>query len=70
LDSIRGALRENIRVLVQHHPTAVQEAMSYHRRIARAVRARDRVQARAAMWEHLESVRRDLQELDSQKLRP
>lgn len=65
LDSIRGTLRENIRVLVQHHPTAVEQAMNYHRRIARAVRAHDAAEARAAMREHLESVRRDLQELDS-----
>ena len=34
LDSIRGALRENISVLVRHHATAVDEAMSFHRRIA------------------------------------
>lgn len=63
LDSIRGALRENIRVLVQHHPTAVEEAMRYHRRIARAVREHDAAEARIAMGEHLASVRRDLQEL-------
>ncbi|HZQ05767.1 MAG TPA: FadR/GntR family transcriptional regulator [Anaerolineae bacterium] len=68
LDSIRGALRENIRVLVQHHATAVEEAMRYHRRIARAVQEHNRAEARTAMWEHLESVRRDLQDLEGQTL--
>jgi DNA-binding FadR family transcriptional regulator len=68
LDSIRGALRENIRVLVQHHATAVEEAMGYHRRIARAVREHDKAEARTAMSEHLESVRRDLQDLDGNVL--
>jgi DNA-binding FadR family transcriptional regulator len=68
LDSIRGTLRENIRVLVQHHPTAVEEAMNYHRRIARAVREHNSTEARAAMREHLDSVRRDLQDLDSQQV--
>jgi GntR family transcriptional repressor for pyruvate dehydrogenase complex len=70
LDSIRGALRENIRVLVQHHPTAVEEAMGYHRRIAQAVCEHDPVEARTAMSEHLESVRRDLQDLDGHGLAP
>lgn len=64
LDSIRGALRENIRVLVRHHPTAVEEAMRYHRRVARAVREHDGAEARIAMGEHLATVRRDLQDLD------
>lgn len=64
LDSIRGALRENILVLVKHHPTAVAEAMGYHRRIAQAIRQHDTDEARAAMWEHLNSVQRGLEELD------
>jgi len=65
LDSIRGALRENISVLVRHHATAVEEAMHYHRRIACAVLENKPLEARTAMSEHLESVRRDLQELDA-----
>jgi GntR family transcriptional regulator, transcriptional repressor for pyruvate dehydrogenase complex len=68
LDSIRSALRENIRVLVQHHATAVEQAMRYHRRIARAVQEHNGTEARTAMWEHLESVRRGLQDLDEQSL--
>jgi len=70
LDSIRNALRQNIRVLVKHHATAVEEAMRYHRRIARAVHDHNGTDARTAMWEHLESVRRDLQDLDGQDLAP
>lgn len=69
LDSIRGSLRENIRILVKHHPTAVSEAMVYHRRIALAVQQQNAAEARAAMGEHLESVRRDLLELDAQGIR-
>lgn len=70
LDSIRGALRENISVLVRHHATAVEEAMRYHRRIARAVLDHNATEARIAMSEHLESVRRDLQDLNSKGIPP
>ena len=66
LDSIRGALRENIRILLEHHPTAVEDAMRFHRRIARAVREHSPEEARAAMREHLKSVRRGLEELMTQ----
>lgn len=68
LDSIRGALRENIRILLQHHPTAVEEAMRSHRRIARTVREHSAEKARAAMREHLESVKRHLEELEARDL--
>jgi GntR family transcriptional repressor for pyruvate dehydrogenase complex len=70
LDSIRGSLRENISVLVRHHATAVEEAMRYHRRIARAVIEQNPIEARNAMSEHLESVRRDLQDLDASEIDP
>ena len=63
LDSFRGALRKNIRVLLEH-PTAVEDAMRYHRRIARAVLQHSPEEARAAMGEHLEIVRQGLQELE------
>lgn len=68
LDSIRGALRQNIRVLLQHHPTAVEDAMRSHRLIARAVREHSSERARIAMREHLESVQRQLEELDPQRM--
>jgi GntR family transcriptional repressor for pyruvate dehydrogenase complex len=69
LDSIRGALRENIRVLLQHQPKAVQEAMVFHRRIAQAVQDHSPEAASQAMREHLESVRQGLQRLDAQGYR-
>ncbi len=68
LDSIRGALRQNIRVLLQHHPTAVEDAMRSHRLIARAVREHSSERARIAMREHLESVQRQLEELDPRRM--
>ena len=64
LDSIRGATRENIRVLVERHKQAVGDAMEYHQRILRSILQRSPEEARSAMREHLESVRRGLQELD------
>ena len=63
LDSIREALRENIRFLLEHHPTAVEEAMHSHRRIAQAVQEHSSEDARGAMREHLDQVRQGLQEL-------
>lgn len=68
-DSIRASMRENIRILVKHHETAVDEAMVFHRRIAQAVAQQDPAAARSAMWEHLDSVRRDLLELDTQAIK-
>jgi DNA-binding FadR family transcriptional regulator len=65
LTSIRGALRQNIRVLLGHHPTAVEDAMRSHRLIARAVREHSAERARAAMQEHLGDVKRQLEELDA-----
>jgi GntR family transcriptional repressor for pyruvate dehydrogenase complex len=67
LDSIRGALRENIRVLLQHQPSSVQEAMVFHRRIAQGVQDRSPEAASQAMREHLESVRQGLQRLEAEK---
>jgi GntR family transcriptional repressor for pyruvate dehydrogenase complex len=66
LSSIRGALRKKIGILVKHHPLAVETAMQYHRRIAKAVRQRDEGEARSAMREHVEDVGRGLQELETQ----
>jgi GntR family transcriptional repressor for pyruvate dehydrogenase complex len=60
LDSIRGAMRENIRVVFRTRPAAVEEALGYHRRIAEAIQRHAPEEARAAMRDHLESVRRDL----------
>lgn len=63
LDSIRGATRENIRLLIERTPKAVEEAMRNHQEIARAVQAHQPEEARNAMRLHLESVRLELQEL-------
>ncbi|MFC2031329.1 FadR/GntR family transcriptional regulator [Chloroflexota bacterium] len=63
LDSIREALRENIRFLLEHHPSAVDDAMRSHRRIAQAVQQHSPEDARAAMREHLDNVRQGLEEL-------
>jgi GntR family transcriptional regulator, transcriptional repressor for pyruvate dehydrogenase complex len=65
LDSIRGATRKNIRILVERHPKAVAEAMYYHHQIAWAIQEHLPEEARNAMRAHLESVRRELQELES-----
>jgi GntR family transcriptional repressor for pyruvate dehydrogenase complex len=65
LKAIQGILRANIRVLAQHHPTAVEEAMAYHRRIAQAVQQHAPVEARLAMREHLDSVERGLREVEA-----
>jgi GntR family transcriptional repressor for pyruvate dehydrogenase complex len=62
LESIRGATRENIRVVLLNHPPAVVEAMGYHRRIAQAIQSHSPESARTAMREHLESVRSQLQQ--------
>ena len=65
LHSIRGALRQNIRVLVENDPTTADTAMRFHRRIAQAVHEQSPEKARAAMLEHLESVRQSLGELEA-----
>jgi GntR family transcriptional repressor for pyruvate dehydrogenase complex len=65
LDSIRDAMRENIRLLLERHPKAVEEAMHYHRQIARAVQEHMPEEARNAMRAHLESVRQELHELEA-----
>ena len=70
LGSIRGALRENIRVLITHHPTALEEAMTYHRRIVQAVHQHEPQAARLAMREHLDSVGRGVRELQAQGVIP
>ena len=64
LDSIRGALRENVRILVTHHPHAVEEAMFYHQRITQAIQQGSAADARENMRLHLESVRSGLHELE------
>jgi GntR family transcriptional repressor for pyruvate dehydrogenase complex len=68
LDTIRGATRENIRLLVKRHPTSIEEAMSHHRRIIKAIEQHHPEEAREAMREHLDSVREDLQELEAAQL--
>jgi GntR family transcriptional regulator, transcriptional repressor for pyruvate dehydrogenase complex len=65
LDSIRGAMRENVRVLVTHHPHAVEDAMYYHQRITQAIQQGSAADARENMRLHLESVRLGLHELES-----
>ena len=65
LDFIRGATRENIRVLVEQHTQAVGDAMDYHHRILKSILQRSPEEARNAMREHLESVRRGLKELEA-----
>jgi GntR family transcriptional repressor for pyruvate dehydrogenase complex len=63
LKSIRGAMRENIRIVVTHRPEAVQEALRAHRRIALAVRAHACAEARLAMDDHLQGIQRHLQDM-------
>lgn len=70
LDSIRGALRENVRVLVTRHPHAVEDAMYYHQRITQAIQQGSAADAREAMRMHLESVRLGLHELESLRYDP
>jgi GntR family transcriptional repressor for pyruvate dehydrogenase complex len=65
LDSIRGAMRENVRVLVTSHPQAVEEAMYYHQRITQAIQQGSATEARENMRMHLESVRLELHELEN-----
>jgi len=65
LDSIRDAMRENIRLLLERHPNAVEEAMHYHHQIARSVQEGLPEEARNAMRAHLESVRQELHELET-----
>jgi GntR family transcriptional repressor for pyruvate dehydrogenase complex len=66
LSSIRGALRENIRLLLKHHPNAQSEAMQWHRRIAQAVQRHEPEAASLAMLEHINSVARGLREVQAQ----
>lgn len=63
IDSMRGALRESISILVSNHPTAAHEAMSYHRRIVKAIEQRSPEEARLSMKQHLEVIQRNLEEL-------
>ncbi len=65
LKSIRGAMRENIRIVVALRPVAVSEAISAHRRIAQAVRNHSGAEARQAMLDHLQGIQRHL--LDMQR---
>jgi GntR family transcriptional regulator, transcriptional repressor for pyruvate dehydrogenase complex len=67
LDSIRGAMRENIRVLIERNPPAVEDAMYYHHRIAQAIQEQSPADARENMRMHLESVRQELYELEAVK---
>jgi GntR family transcriptional repressor for pyruvate dehydrogenase complex len=64
LESIRGAMRENIRAVIERHTNAVQRAMPYHRQIAQAIQQGSPVAARDSMRAHLESLRHDLQNYD------
>lgn len=68
LTSIRGAMRENIRILVTHRPVAVEGATSAHRRIAEAICNHDSGEARLAMQDHLQGIWRQLQEMQRQGL--
>lgn len=70
LDSIRGAMRENVRVLVTRHPHAVEDAMFYHRRITQAIQEASPADARENMRLHLESVRLELHELEAIQEKP
>ncbi|OGN75427.1 MAG: hypothetical protein A2X25_15310 [Chloroflexi bacterium GWB2_49_20] len=65
LNTIRGATRENIRLLSKRHPTAIEEAMRHHRLIIKAIKQHHPEEAREAMRKHLDSVREDLQELET-----
>ena len=63
IGSIRGALRENIRVVIAHRPSAIQEAIDDHRRITRAMRRHTPDAARRAMREHLAKIGKYVEEL-------
>jgi GntR family transcriptional repressor for pyruvate dehydrogenase complex len=63
LTSIRGAMRENIRILVTRRPVSMEDAMSAHRRIAKAVRNHAGGEARLAMQDHLQGIWRQLEEM-------
>jgi len=63
MKSIRGAMRENIRIVVTHRPAAVEEAILAHRRIALAVRTHASGEARLAMQDHLQGIQRHLQDM-------
>jgi GntR family transcriptional repressor for pyruvate dehydrogenase complex len=65
LNTIRGATRENIRLLTKRHPTATEEAMKHHRLIIKAIKQHQPEEAREAMRKHLDSVRDDLQDLEA-----
>ena len=66
LNSIRSALSENIRVLLQHSPEARREAMEYHRQIFDALSNRSPKEAREKMRAHLDAVQRRLHELQEE----
>jgi GntR family transcriptional repressor for pyruvate dehydrogenase complex len=68
LDSMRDALRQNIKILVLRHPTAKHDAMRYHRLIFQALKEKSSEKARKAMSEHLEVVAQDLRDLQEQNL--
>lgn len=63
LDSIRSAMRENIRYLLNNHPRAVEEATHYHQKIMIAIEEQSPIDARENMRQHLESVYRELCDL-------
>jgi GntR family transcriptional repressor for pyruvate dehydrogenase complex len=66
IGSIRGALRENIRFLLENDPTIMKESINSHRQIAVAVQIHDRGGARKAMHDHLESLINSLNDLQEQ----
>ncbi len=70
LDSMREAMRENIRTLVTLHPESVREATTHHRAIAEALRQQDPEAARDAMRGHLAGVERGLRELQARSVTP
>lgn len=65
LDSMREAIRENIRTLATLYPESIREAAVHHRAIAEALERRDPDAAREAMRGHLAGVERGLLELDA-----
>jgi len=67
LSSIRGALRENMRMVLKNAPAVTSKSIRHHRAIAEALRAGDAESARDAMLKHLDEIVKQLTKLDNRR---
>ncbi|MBN1672079.1 MAG: FadR family transcriptional regulator [Kiritimatiellae bacterium] len=67
LSSIRGAMRENMRILLRKDPSVTETSVKHHRRLADAVRTGDVQAARTIMLEHLDDVVKRLRGLAEER---